>query len=250
MQRFFSMPAERQAMAFAQAGATSGWNAGSVEKDFWVCVVLREVFALPRHGPNITFKGGTSLSKAWQLIDRFSEDVDLTIDRAGLGFGGDKAPEAAATGKEQKRRLKSMTTACQNAIRQKIAPALRQRLATFLPNSKPWSLEVDADDPDGQTLLFAYPVTQPSSIASYLRPVVKLEFGSRSDPWPTESRRIAPIVAERLPALFDAPGSMVRALRPERTFWEKAMLLHEERFRPAGKSRRAVWLATTTTFGD
>jgi hypothetical protein len=100
-------------------------------------------------------------------------------------------------------------------------------------------LEVDADDPDGQTLLFAYPVTQPSSIASYLRPVVKLEFGSRSDPWPTESRRIAPIVAERLPALFDAPGSMVRALRPERTFWEKAMLLHEERFRPAGKSRRA-----------
>ena len=62
-----------------------------------MCLVLRGVFALPEHGNHLTFKGGTSLSKAWDLIDRFSEDVDLTIDREFLGFGGDRAPETATS---------------------------------------------------------------------------------------------------------------------------------------------------------
>jgi hypothetical protein len=239
MDRFLAMPSDRRAIAFAKAGAASGWPTASVEKDFWVCLLLREVFGLPAYGQHIIFKGGTSLSKAWHLIDRFSEDVDLSIDREALGFGGERAPEAAVTGKERKRRLKALAIACRNAIYQEIAPALRNRLAVLLPSRDSWSLDPDADDPDDQSLLFAYPRTEDPRAIGYLRPVVKLEFGSRSDPWPNDCCQIVPIVAQQLPLLFDSPAGTVRALRPERTFWEKAMLVHEERFRPVDRPRRA-----------
>ena len=78
-----------------EAGQQLGLDAASVEKDFWVCWMLRELFALPESGPHLTFKGGTSLSKGWKLIERFSEDIDVVIDRTFLGFGADRSPEDA-----------------------------------------------------------------------------------------------------------------------------------------------------------
>jgi hypothetical protein len=72
-----------------------GLQAFSVEKDFWVCWTLRELFALPGIGEHLTFKGGTSLSKAWKLIHRFSEDIDIIVDKEPLGFGGAASPEEA-----------------------------------------------------------------------------------------------------------------------------------------------------------
>lgn len=97
------LPAQRE-FAFQQAGAARGLASASVEKDFWVCLMLRELFQLSECGEHLTFKGGTSLSKAWGLIDRFSEDVDLTIARDMLGFGGADAPDAAPGKAEQRRR--------------------------------------------------------------------------------------------------------------------------------------------------
>lgn len=239
MRRFLALPATRRAAAFDEAAAKTGWPAASVEKDFWVCLVLREVCSLPDYGEHVTFKGGTSLAKAWQLIERFSEDVDLTLDREALGFGGPDAPEAATSGNERRRRLQNLTEACRRAVRGEIAASLVQRLAAALPVAPSWRLTADDDDPDGQTLLFEYPRARAAGVAGYLRPVVKLEFGARSDPWPVEPRQIGPLVAEAFPSLFDAPHCTVRTLRPERTFWEKVMLLHEETFRPADKPRRA-----------
>jgi hypothetical protein len=74
-------------------------DAASVEKDLWVCWTLRELFSLPGIAEHLTFKGGTSLSKAWKLIHRFSEDIDLIVDKEALGFGGDAAPDKAASNK-------------------------------------------------------------------------------------------------------------------------------------------------------
>lgn len=68
-------------------------QAASVDKDFWICWALREMFTLPDIGSRITFKGGTSLSKAWGLIERFSEDIDLVVDKDVLGFAGEASPE-------------------------------------------------------------------------------------------------------------------------------------------------------------
>lgn len=223
-------------LAFQQAGAARGLAPGSLEKDFWVCLILRELFTLPDHANHLTFKGGTSLSKAWGLIDRFSEDIDLTIDRASLGFSGEDGPEAAPSRTKQRQRIEDLKEAASTLISSQLTPALAERLRTILAGDESWELTVEAD---AQTILFAYPRRPAVMTPEYLTPVVKLEFGARSDPWPSQERPVTPVAAEVYPDMFDAPTVMVRALRPERTFWEKVMLLHEERYRPAGKGRRA-----------
>lgn len=81
MDAFLTQPVERQRIVYEEAGRRLGLSAGIVEKDLWVCWTLRTLFGLPASGPHLTFKGGTSLSKGWKLIDRFSEDIDIVIDR-------------------------------------------------------------------------------------------------------------------------------------------------------------------------
>ena len=120
----------------------------SIEKDFWVCWTLREIFALRTTGPHLTFKGGTSLSKGWQLIERFSEDVDIVLSREFLGFCGGNAPDQPGIGtNERKRRLDNLRTACQTCIRESLEPEFRQRIAESLDGFT-WQLEVDPDDVD------------------------------------------------------------------------------------------------------
>ena len=87
MDSFLLLPDDRRRALCEEAGRVLGLSAGSVEKDFWVCWTLRTLFELPVSGPHLTFKGGTSLSKGWKLIQRFSEDIDIVIDRNFLGFG-------------------------------------------------------------------------------------------------------------------------------------------------------------------
>jgi predicted nucleotidyltransferase component of viral defense system len=92
MNTFLKLPADERRLAFQQVEAQMGLQAVSVEKDLWVCWTLQTLFAMPRIGDHLTFKGGTSLSKAWKFIQRFSEDIDLVVDKNVLGFGGDAAP--------------------------------------------------------------------------------------------------------------------------------------------------------------
>ena len=95
MDAFLRLSLEERRLAGQQVDARMQLQAVSVEKDFWVCWTPRELFRLPGIGDHLTFKGGTSLSKAWKLIRRFSEDIDLVVDRDFLGFGGEADPEAA-----------------------------------------------------------------------------------------------------------------------------------------------------------
>ena len=105
MDAFLGLSADDQRAACEEAATRIRLPAVSIEKDFWVCWTLRELFALPEIGPHLTFKGGTSLSKAWQLIERFSEDIDVVIDRDFLGFGGEHSPERAPSRKKQRQWL-------------------------------------------------------------------------------------------------------------------------------------------------
>ncbi|MGH7593813.1 MAG: nucleotidyl transferase AbiEii/AbiGii toxin family protein [Gemmatimonadales bacterium] len=234
MDRFLALTLAARTRAFEQAGIERGLSPTSVAKDFWVCLALRQLFALPEFGPHLTFKGGTSLSKAWGLIDRFSEDVDLTIDHAVLGIDAGKEPETANSGKERNRRIDAIKTACRETVEKRIASALTASLAAAI-GSRGWSLTIDPNNSDQQTLLFTYPEPPAPDTGRYVRPVVKLEFGARGEPWPAAERVVLPIVAEVFPDLFDSAATTVRALRPERTFWEKMMLLHEERQRPGDR---------------
>ena len=82
---------------FEQTAQQIGIQAVIVEKDFWVCWTLQELFRLPQMGEHLIFKGGTSLSKVFKIIERFSEDIDISIDRGFLGFGGPKQQGEATT---------------------------------------------------------------------------------------------------------------------------------------------------------
>lgn len=241
MDSFLQRPAQERRLAFVQAEDKKGLQAASVEKDFWVCWVLHELLLVPGVGGHLTFKGGTSLSKVWGLIERFSEDIDLTIDKEALGFGGEKGPDCATGINERKRRLNALVEASRDWIQKVLQPGLSRRIEdrmnAHLPGAS-WKLETDPDVADGQTLLFTYPSVFGPADPEYLRPVVKIELGARSDDWPSEKREIKSYVAELFPAMAPEATVLVATLAAERTFWEKACLLHEETFRPADKRRQ------------
>ncbi len=228
MDAFLKFTDEQRRRVCEVAGTAIGLDAPSIEKDFWVCFTLRELFALPESGPHLTFKGGTSLSKCWALIERFSEDIDIVIDRAFLGFGGGQGPETAPSHKKRDERLAALKAACQTHIRDIMAPALARRFSENLPAGMSWKLTQDPSEHDGQTLLFEYPrmFTSP-----YLSPRVKIELGARSDTEPLATPTIRPYLAETLPGELGKSEFSLRALDPKRTFWEKASLLHEETYR-------------------
>lgn len=237
MDEFLTQPLDRQRVIYEEAGRRLGLSAGSVEKDLWVCWTLRALFRLPVSGAHLTFKGGTSLSKGWKLIDRFSEDIDIVIAREFLGFGGADAPEDAPSNKQRVKRLEALMHAATAHIRHVLGPALEQQIQHVLPSTSAWKLEADADDPDAQTLLFHYPPAMGAAV--YVRPVVKIELGARSDTEPSAMPEIAPYLAEVFPD--EVPGSRfpVHAVAPERTFWEKVALLHEESYRESGAAPKA-----------
>jgi len=231
MDTFLHLPAERRRLLCAEAQTQLGLPSASIEKDFWVCWTLRKLFRMPRWGEQLTFKGGTSLSKGWKLISRFSEDVDVVIDRKFLGFGGDSLSN---------NRQKKLTKECRRRIHEELAPALAQHLSETLPAGLEWGLAPadETEDPDQQTLLFDYPSVFAGSLG-YVRPVVKIELGARSDTEPAEERPIQPYLAETFPDLMKEGVFPLRTVAARRTFWEKAMLLHEEGFRPPDRPRRA-----------
>lgn len=225
-------PDEREGY-FVEAAARLGLTPPVVEKDFWVCWTLKRLFALNCVAGNLLFKGGTSLSKVYDLIQRFSEDIDLSIHRASLGFGGDSDPaNPHHSGKARKRQYEALGEASRVKIDEEIQPELESAIADSLGESG-WSLTPDSSDPDGQSLAFAYPATRltPQTDA-YIKPAVKIEFGARSDHWPAENRSIKPYVAGALSeAISDAQVS-VKVMEARRTFWEKATILHQMAYLP------------------
>jgi len=258
MDTFARMSVQDRRLACMKVSEQKHLQPASVDKDFWVCWTLRELVRLRGLGEHVTFKGGTCLSKAWGLIDRFSEDIDLVVDKDILGFAGDASPDKAPSNKQRRRRLDELMAACKGWVQNQLRPALDASMAERYGSRSGWKLEVDPDMADGQCLLFQYPGAFPETEAGYVRPVVKIELGARSDDWPSQPRAITPYVAEVLPqAARDATFS-VPSLAPERNFWEKAMLLHEETFRPADKPRQErmarhyydVWCLITRGVAD
>lgn len=248
MNAFLTQPLERQRVIYEEAGRRLGLSAGSVEKDLWVCWTLRTLFRLPASGPHLTFKGGTSLSKDWKLIDRFSEDIDIVIDREFLGFGGADAPEDARSNEQRVRRLEALMLAAQTHVRDVLGPALEREIGYLLPSTSSWTLEADADDPDAQTLLFHYPSAIGASV--YVRPVVKIELGARSDTEPSATPEIAPYLSEVFADEVPDSRFTVHAVAPERTFWEKVALPPRGDVpRKARSRRRPASPGTTTTCG-
>ncbi|AYG62249.1 nucleotidyl transferase AbiEii/AbiGii toxin family protein [Rhizobium jaguaris] len=238
MDKVARLPIDDRAALFGETGAGRGVADTIIEKDFWVCWSLKRLFDLPKGTTaSLVFKGGTSLSKAFGAIRRFSEDIDLSFDRAELGYTGDRDPEKEGISRKQAARLiDDLVDDVERHIAEKLLPALRAAIVEQLgePTNGEWSLEIDATD--AQTVNFHYPTALPAAEyegMAYITPRVKFELGARGDPWPTEEKVIRPYAADDYSDFFEAPDASVTVLSARRTFWEKATALHAEAHRPA-----------------
>ena len=210
--------AERREL-FTETAAHKGMTAAIVEKDFWVCWTLGRLFAHPELSRLLMFKGGTSLSKVFNLIERFSEDIDLILDWRVVV--GEHDPLAARTATKQEALNKTIDARARDYIANEmlemisgvVDPLCRCELAT--------------DDPHALNVIY------PAAFSdTYLRPAVRLEIGPLAGWMPHDTFRIKSYAAEAFPQLFTQADCAVQAIRAERTFWEKATILHHEANRP------------------
>ena len=209
---------------FLSAAARLGTAVQHVEKDFWVCWTLDVLFnGLPKGNPRLLFKGGTSLSKAFGLIARFSEDIDITVFRDDLGHNADTAKLEAMSGKRRRAHLDAIRLSCQAYINGPLTEQFGAAAAAAIPSGR-FQLQSDPDDADKQSLLFWYPAVT-ARAGDYIRSAVKIESGARSAIDPNTGAIIKPYVADDLPDL-DLTVTNVTTVKPERTFWDQVVILH------------------------
>jgi hypothetical protein len=166
MDEFARRPAVDRRAYIDEAAARRDLTPIIIEKDFWVCWTLRRLVMCPDLAGHMTFKGGTSLSKAYGIIARFSEDIDLTISRAAPLLSEVASPmDSDITGKERERRTKALKAAAQAYVATVAMPILAREIEVALGTAEGWSLALDPDDKDQQTLLFVYPRTSGYGLA-------------------------------------------------------------------------------------
>jgi hypothetical protein len=214
---------------FLAAANRLGTAEQNIEKDFWVCWTLDALFNdLAAGGPRLLFKGGTSLSKGYGLIERFSEDIDITVFREDIGEPATVEELEGLSGKKRTARLDAIRGACQEYIRgplqQQMDALLRRALDAAKLPANGGRVELDADDPDGQSLLLWYPsVTAAGN--DYIRRAIKIESGAKSALDPHAPVTVRPFVADDL-ADRDLKVRNVTTVDPSRTFWDKVVILH------------------------
>ena len=217
-----SKEADRRDLFLAAANRL-GTPLGNVEKDFWVCWTLDQLYhERGADQPRLLFKGGTSLSKAHGLIKRFSEDIDVTIYRDDLGEAASVEELEALSGKKRQARLDTIRDACSAYITGPLQADLSERLAEATDGAG--RIEIDKSDRDAQTLLVWYPSLEHDE-ASYIKPAVRIESGAKSALDPNSAAVVTPYVAEELPDL-DLAVTDVTTIDAERTFWDKIVIAH------------------------
>lgn len=201
----------------------------NVEKDFWVCWALDALFnGLAEDSPRLLFKGGTSLSKAFGLIDRFSEDIDITVFRNDLGEGASVEELEALSGKKRRARLDAIKEACQAFIAGALLRDLGRLTADAMTAARipvdRYRIDLDSADLDQQTLLFWYPAVTATS-GDYIQSAVKIEGGAKSALDPNVTASVTPYAADDLPNLALAVDG-ITTVEAHRTFWDKVVILH------------------------
>lgn len=197
--------------------ASRGLIESAVEKDWWVSLALRAMFN-STHSKHLLFKGGTSLSKGWDLIARLSEDIDLVLDKQALGFT--EVPSKTQIVKLRKQSEEFTKTELVNVLKSeldKLEVAESNYEISFEPGK----------EPDPQSIILNYkPLFEHTT---YLLPRVKVEVSARSLTEPSIVRTYQSFIgAHYHESDFTDPAFDVATVDPKRTFLEKACLLHEE----------------------
>jgi predicted nucleotidyltransferase component of viral defense system len=226
MIRFYQIPDETKKRIYKNAGEKNNLPAYAVEKDWWVVQTL-SILKNTEIGEHLVFKGGTSLSKAWDVIERFSEDIDLAVDRGFFGFEGE-------LGKNQRTNLRK---AANKYITETLFPELKEDFEEAGLKDVKFELEeIKSSDQDPVIISVYYPALIESP--GYIQPRVQIEIGCRSLRDPFENKSILSIADTSYPkADFKQDSITIPTVLPERTFLEKIFLLHEEFRRPKEKIR-------------
>lgn len=226
-QSFLHLDAGEQSQIYRALAPQLARSPAVLEKDVWVCWVLKALFTMPGRLP-MAFKDGTSLSKVFGAIARFSEDVDITLDYRGLDSSFD--PFGADVSKT---RLKKFSEELKSFVREHayaiVAPHIRKALDDELaPNATAFRLDVSDD---GEQCRLHYPSVLEAS-TDYVGNSVLIEFGGRNITEPNSDHNVEPDIAPYV-ADLEFPRAKVSVLSPTRTFWEKATLMHVECHRNA-----------------
>ena len=209
---------QQRAELFQETAAVKGMTPAVVEKDFWVSWILGRLYQDDDLTRQLMFKGGTSLSKVYDLIERFSEDIDLILDWREVTADDPMAE-----------RSKTKQDALNQEINDKAQNYIADDLLAMVNNVIDGVCDCEIEKEDPRVINIRYPAAFKDT---YLRPEVRLEIGPLASWLPYEERKISCYAAEAFPKVFDTTEYNVRVITAERTFWEKATILHHEAHRP------------------
>lgn len=204
---------------FSQTAEKMKMHPSIVEKDFWVCFMLDHLFHDCKYKDAFVFKGGTSLSKAYNVIERFSEDIDLILDWRNLIYD-DSNPWDDRSKTKQDNYNKHINKYAADFYREELVPTLNDELSKKLGEGQ-W---VVVDSYDEMVVNFMYPK---DFELDYIVPVVRLEMGPLAEWIPSHNTIIEPFVAEKYPDIFKQRTTEILTIDVERTFWEKITILHK-----------------------
>jgi hypothetical protein len=199
-----------------------------LEKDFWVSWLLNKIFQ-DGLSKDITFKGGTSLSKCYGIISRFSEDIDLTIDRK---IFNEAVNEKELSNKGLKKLIESNDHDASDFVNQQFKPMLEKSIKSEIGEAG-WEILPDADE--SKNLRFFYPSAIEIIPNSYVKQSILIELGARGEINPYEMKAVTSYTESLFPEILEIDQADIRTLSPVRTFWEKVTLLHAENHRPKDK---------------
>lgn len=221
MNNYFQLSTEDKQRVLQQASARLGLPPQAIEKDLWVTTILQIVFTLP-FADKLIFKGGTSLSKVWHQIERFSEDIDLAVDRSLFDMEGDLT----------KKQIKKLRKESSLFVKEVFCPALQEGIEKYGLSSL-CSVEPQQDGegdntyPEPRKIFVGYQSAWGEPM-EYLSPIVMLEIGARSLLEPNEQTHIQSMVEDLFPSIQTTlVDSQVATASASKTFLEKAFLLHE-----------------------
>lgn len=227
MKKIATLPVKDREALFRNTSNKLGMTEAIIEKDFWVCWILDYLFHTCQWKDSLAFKGGTCLSKAYGLIERFSEDIDLILDWRVLGYEKNE-PWTKRSNTKQDSFNKAANTKAELFLKDVFLPRVEEDIIDELSSN----IQCYIDSNDGQAVKFAYPNS--FSDASILQEI-RLEIGALAAWTPAQKQAITPYAAQQYGHLFEQPSTEILAVLPERTFWEKVTILHREAFRPADR---------------
>lgn len=223
MNKFLLLNDNQRRTVFKQTAITKKLPAEAIEKDFWVTETLNILFTLP-YADKMVFKGGTSLSKVWSVIHRFSEDIDIAVDRSLFGVEGD------LTKKQLKKFRKESSIFVKDILAHDLSEAvLKNDMDRFISVVPEPDGEGDETYPEPRKIHIIYKSVLPAESDAYLRDEVLLEVGARSLFEPTSPATISSFVDEVFPHLTSKDMDIsINTAVAEKTFLEKSFLLYEQ----------------------